>query len=194
MDKTYICKEEASNKFWGYTRNDNDMTVTAQWGRLGLDGQKKIHQFDSNWEISDFISKKTHEKLRGGYGEVTPEQYEVEVAMAKTIGVDQKVDQLLFVEEKGRILTSLDATKLHNPDLKPYVYAKLVGKLKDGIHPVTEFMFTPAESFIVETHGSSNLIGIGSKRSINTMVKINPEDDSAKMAAAVEEVVGRVLF
>jgi predicted DNA-binding WGR domain protein len=184
VDKIFVSKEEASNKFWGYTRNDNDMTVTAHWGRLGLEGQQKVHPFHGTYDVDNFIFSKTREKLRGGYSEVTPEQYEVEVAMAKTVGVGQKVDQLLFVEDRGSTLTPLDATKLHNPDLKPYVYAKLIGILKDGVRPVKEFIFTPTESFTVRTNSSFQII---------TKTKIDGGED-AKMAAAVEEVVGRVLF
>lgn len=182
MDKIFISKEEASNKFWGYSRNDNDLTVTAYWGRLGLAGQSKTHPLGSLWGMDDFINNKTREKLRGGYNEVTSEQYEVEVAVAKTIGTDQKVDQLMFVEERGNTLVPLDATKLHDPDLKPYVYAKLMGTLKDGVRPTKEFIFTPTESFVVKTTGRR----LDSKSPI--------EDTDAKMAAAVEEVVGRVLF
>lgn len=186
MDKILISKEEASNKFWGYTRNDVDMTVTAQWGRLGLDGQKKTYPFSRMWDLEDYITSKTREKLRGGYAEVTSEQYEVEVAMAKTIGVDQKVDQLLFVEERNNVLVTLDATKLHNPELKPYVYAKLIGKLVDGHHPVKEFIFTPTESFVVQTPANGD-------RRVLSRAKIEGGEDAA-MATSLEEVIGRVLF
>lgn len=183
MDKIFISKEEASNKFWGYTRNDNDMTVTAHWGRLGLAGQSKVHQLGSSWKMDDFIYTKTREKEHNGYNEVTAEQYEVEVAVAKSIGTDQKVDKLMFVEDKSSVLLPLDATRLHNPDLKPLVYAKLIGTLRDGIRPTKEFIFTPTESFVVET----SAMRLTSKR------KIDGGED-AQMAAAVEEVVGRVLF
>lgn len=185
MDKIFISKEEASNKFWGYTCNDVAKTVTAHWGRLGLAGQSKVHSFNSGYEMDDFVSSKTREKLRGGYGEVTLEQYEVEAAIAKTIGVDQKVDQLLFVEEKGDTLTSLDATKLHNPDIKPFVYARLIGKKKDGVNPVTEFIFTPNESFLIETI---------SRGAMKVSKKMKLSESDVKMAAAVEEVIGRMLF
>ena len=184
MDKIFISKEEASNKFWGYTRNDNDMTVTAHWGRLGLAGQSKVHQLGSTWKVDDFIYTKTREKLHNGYNEVTAEQYEVEVAVAKSIGTDQKVDQLMFVEDKADILHPLDATRLHNPDLKPLVYAKLIGTLRDGVRPTKEFIFTPTESFVIETTPMKQVL---------RKTKIDGGED-ARMAAAVEEVVGRVLF
>lgn len=184
MDKIFISKEEASNKFWGYTRNDTDFTVTAHWGRLGLAGQSKTHPLGSKYGVEDFIYSKTREKIRGGYNEVTPEQYEVEVAVAKTVGTDQKVDALMFVEDKDNNLRQLDATKLHDPDLKPYVYARLMGTLKDGVRPVKEFIFTPTESFTVKTNSSFRIIN---------KTKIDGGEDAA-MAAAVEEVVGRVLF
>lgn len=193
MDKIFICKEESSNKFWGYTKDLNNYNVEVKWGRLGLDGQKQIKSFKGTYDRDEFIGDKTGEKLNGGYEEVTVEEYEVQASIAKTLGVGHKIDDIFFVEENGCYISELSTKDLHKPNVKPKVYAKVVGRRTpaNAEPPVTLFLFDVNASYKIKLGGTHPQ---KARMQVTNRSLIMPGDENEKLAAAVGEVIGRVLL
>lgn len=197
MDKVFINREDASNKFWGYTQDPNNWNVEVRWGRLGLDGQKQLKSFSNAYDRDKFVQDKVNEKINGMYSEVTCEEFEVQSSISKTLGVGHKIDEICFVEESGQHISELSAKELHQPNTKPKVYARVVGRRAAGADaaPVTVFLFDVNEAYRIKVGKlSAGRIPKSPKFQILDKVQIMPGDEDAKLAAAVGEVIGRVLL
>ena len=156
MDKIFICKEESSNKFWGYIKDTNTFKVEVKWGRLGLEGQKQTKSFADSWDRDKFIGDKISDKLNGGYKEVTAEEYEIQTKIAQTLGVGYKIDEIFFVQDDGVYLSEINKKDLHSPNIKPKVFAKVVGrKNKDSDEiPIIQFLFDVNSAFRIKVAGT----------------------------------------
>lgn len=190
-DKMYVCKEDTSNKYWGYALGVNTHSADCWWGRLGTDGTITPKAFPDSWKLDRFIMSKTDEKLNEGYKEVTPEEFELQSSIAKELGVGSKIDDMRLVSEAGGVLKNLTPKELHSPGIKPKVYAKVVGRRSagDDTIPVTEFLFDVATSYKIKCkYRTLNDITIA-----NTD-PIHPGDDCEKLANAVGAVIGKVLL
>ena len=207
MDKIFICTEDTSNKFWGY--KVNGLTVTCKWGRLGTAGQQKDFSFKSQYDLDEFIEDKTEEKVNKGYEEKSPEQLDLETTVAKTIGVGNKIESIHFVQlnERGnrKSITILDPKKdrkiLHDPNMKPMVWAMLSGRRKDKDSyevPVREFLLSLDEAKIVKTGSTSSIadfsVDYRDVRTIESELPVDINDDAQAMAKAVGECIGKLLL
>lgn len=63
----FTCSEGNSNKFWWIKSDANKVSIG--WGRIGTDGQTKIHFFPDNDLAAEFVHKKIAEKTKKGYRE-----------------------------------------------------------------------------------------------------------------------------
>jgi len=191
FDKMYICKEETSNKYWGYAKGVNTHSVDCWWGRLGTDGTITPKAFPDSWKLDRFVESKLAEQYHKGYKEVTPEEFELQMSIARELGVGAKIDDMRLVSESGGILKNLTTKELHQPGIKPKVYAKVVGRRSagDDTIPVTEFLFDVATSYKIKCkYRTMNDITVAN------MDPIHPGDDCEKLAAAVGAVIGKVLL
>lgn len=193
MDKIFICKEESSNKFWGYTKDPNTFKVEVKWGRLGLEGQKQVKSFNDSWDRDKFIGDKVSDKLHGGYKEVTAEEFEIQTKIAQTLGVGYKIDEIFFVQDDGLYLGEISKKDLHSPNIKPKVYAKVVGrKNKDSDEiPIINFLFDVNSAFRIKLSGTHPA---RARMSTFSREQIQSGDEYEELAAAVGEVIGRVLL
>lgn len=209
MDKIFICTEDTSNKFWGY--KVNGLTVTCKWGRLGTAGQSKDFKFKNQMDLDEFVEDKTEEKLGKGYDERSPEQLELETAVAQTIGVGNKVERIHFVqlhESRGRkSITILDPKRdrkiLHDPNIQPMVYAQISGRRKDKDSyeiPVKEFLLTLNEAKVVKTGSTSTVADWSGKyddhevRIVESELPASIDDGIDAMAKAVGACIGKLLL
>lgn len=182
MKKIYICKEGTSNKFWMYDADETTFTVSVRYGRLGEAGKPDIRPHGSRWEMNDYINKKTREKVDGkNYKEVTQAEFDAEVAVATTIGTGSKLDELKFVEIVNGEIQDITQARMHDPESKPVVYARLVDKkvahaLSNATH---NYIFGVEDAFEIQLSG----------RRI-----VNQTPTSGPMADAIAEVIGKRLL
>lgn len=193
FDKMYVCKEDTSNKFWGYAKAVNTHSVDCWWGRLGTDGTVTPKSFPDSWKLDRFIESKTNEKTNEYYKEVTPEEFELQMSIARELGVGSKIEDMRLVSESGGILKMLTPKELHQPGVKPKVYAKVVGRRSAGSDtiPVTEFLFDVTDSYRIKCSWRS---GHNPGVTVTSMDKIEAGDDCEKLASAVGSVIGKVLL
>lgn len=213
MDKIFICAEGSSNKFWGY--KVKGLTVTCKWGRLGTAGQQKDFKFDDQYDLDTFIADKSDEKVGKGYVEKSPEQLELETAVAKTIGVGSRIDKLAFVQlsesrrNNGKVnkhITILDPKKdrkiLHDPNIQPLVYARVLGRRKDKEDdysmPVREFLLSLKEAKIIKTGSCSQVTEWSADQrevlDIESELPVEVSDEAHQMSQAVGECIGKLLL
>jgi predicted DNA-binding WGR domain protein len=67
MKRTFVFKDEKSNKFWSIETSGTDFTVT--YGKTGSDGQTSEKSFASNEECKKAADKLIAEKIKKGYVE-----------------------------------------------------------------------------------------------------------------------------
>ena len=193
MDKIFICREETSNKFWGYKLDQNTNDVEVRWGRLGLEGQKQIKAFPSKWKRDDFIEKKTREKLDGLYKEVTIDEYNLQLEIAKDLGVGSKVQEMCFVVEDGCYISEVKGANLYLPGVKPKVYAKIIGRREAGNEnaPVTHLLFDVDRAYRIIPDGTHPVLA---RMCVTSKEVIQPSDECASLATAVGGVIGAILM
>lgn len=133
----YLCKEDQSNKFWEYKIDGNNVLV--KWGRVGLDGQAKVHHFDNPADVERFITKKTREKERKGYNKVDAKELKQETQTAQQLGHQYKISRMLFVSQKGNKLT-----RISKYDPKKWVYVEILNSWKKDI---VRLLLSKTESF-----------------------------------------------
>jgi predicted DNA-binding WGR domain protein len=93
----YINRTDASNKFWSYEPQGNNVLV--KWGRVGTTGQSKLHTFGSTHERDRYINNIVSEKEDKGYKVVTEEKLNEESETAKTLGIQWKINRTEWVEK-----------------------------------------------------------------------------------------------
>jgi len=125
----YLNQGEQSNKFWEYEIIGNDVKV--KWGRVGLDGQEKIHNFSNPSARDSFIAKKVAEKEKKGYTRVTEAKLNQEREVADCLGHQYKIKRVKWVAKtknanKLRFLLSYDPTQ--------YVYVEILNSWKKKVH------------------------------------------------------------
>lgn len=115
----FINRENQSNKYWKY--EVNGLTVHVSWGRIGGTTESQVKTFSSHGSMHDFINTKVSEKLRKGYREASENELHKEVQTAKSLGIENKIQRLLWVELSGRTLRLLNAY-----DPAKYVYVEVL--------------------------------------------------------------------
>lgn len=115
----FINRENQSNKFWKY--EVNGLTVHVSWGRIGGTTESQVKTFSSHGSMHDFINTKVSEKLRKGYREASENELHKEIQTAKSLGIENKIQRLLWVELSGRTLRLLNAY-----DPAKYVYVEVL--------------------------------------------------------------------
>lgn len=103
----FINRENQSNKYWKY--EVNGLSVHVSWGRIGGTSESQVKTFLSQGSLHDFISGKVSEKLRKGYREASANELQKEAQTAKSLGIENKIQRLLWVELSGRTLRLLNA-------------------------------------------------------------------------------------
>lgn len=115
----FINRENQSNKYWKY--EVNGLSVHVSWGRIGGTSESQVKTFSSQGGMHAFISDKVSEKLRKGYREASENELKKEVQTAKSLGIENKIQRLLWVELSGRTLRLLNAY-----DPAKYVYVEVL--------------------------------------------------------------------
>ena len=115
----FINRENQSNKYWKY--EVNGLSVHVSWGRIGGTSESQVKTFCSQGSMHAFISDKVSEKLRKGYREASENELQKEVQTAKSLGIENKIQRLLWVELSGRTLRLLNAY-----DPTKYVYVEVL--------------------------------------------------------------------
>jgi predicted DNA-binding WGR domain protein len=115
----FINRENQSNKYWKY--EVSGLNVHVSWGRIGGTSESQVKTFSSHGGMHDFISTKVSEKLRKGYREASENELHKEVQTAKSLGIENKIQRLLWVELSGRTLRLLNAY-----DPAKYVYVEVL--------------------------------------------------------------------
>ncbi|MBD3404698.1 MAG: WGR domain-containing protein [Candidatus Lokiarchaeota archaeon] len=133
----YLCNDDQSNKFWEYKINGT--SVTVKWGRVGLSGQSKVHNFSSSDDMQKFINKKVAEKMRKNYAPVDDKKLKEEVKTAQQLGHQYKISRMLFVNQKDNKLTHLAKY-----DPKKWVYVEILNSWKKDI---TRLLLSKNESY-----------------------------------------------
>lgn len=136
-EKMYHCTEAQHNKRWSYEIQGN--SVIVKWGRVGLDGQSKTHNFNSSYERDSFISDKVAEKMKKGYKEVTQEKLEDEIKTAQDLGTQYKISRMEWVDKKGSKLSIIS-----NYDPTRWIYVEI---LNSWSKEVVRLVFNKTESF-----------------------------------------------
>jgi predicted DNA-binding WGR domain protein len=193
FDKAFICKESTSNKYWCYKKAINTNSVDCWWGRLGTDGSITPKSFPDSWKLDRFLDSKLYEQHGKGYKEVTPEEFELQMSIAKELGVGSKIEEMRLVGGDGDVLKTLTSKELHQPGVKPRVYAKVVGRRAPGADaiPVTEFLFDVNAAYRIKCKWKS---GFTPDITVVNKDLIEPGDDCEKLASAVGAVIGKVLL
>jgi predicted DNA-binding WGR domain protein len=91
-----VCTEEEHNKFYIITIDKTK--VTTHWGRLGVDGKKKVTTKSSDWSAESFAHSTMQKKAKKGYYQITEDQFKRLTAIAKAAGTAHKVENIRFVE------------------------------------------------------------------------------------------------
>lgn len=193
FEKIYICKEDTSNKYWGYDKAANSHTVNCWWGRLGTDGTITPKSFTNSWKLDSWLASKLSEQFGKGYKEVTSEEFELQMSIARELGVGSKIEEMKLVSGEGDVLRTVTPKELHQPGIKPLVYARVVGRRSagDDTIPVTTFLFDVNAAYRIKAEWTSrnqNALTVVNKD------KIEPGDDCEKLASAVGAVIGKVLL
>jgi predicted DNA-binding WGR domain protein len=115
----FINRENQSNKYWKY--QVNGLSVHVSWGRIGGSAESQVKTFSSQGSMHAFISDKVSEKLRKGYREASENELQKEVQTAKSLGIENKIQRLLWVELSGRTLRLLNTY-----DPAKYVYVEVL--------------------------------------------------------------------
>jgi predicted DNA-binding WGR domain protein len=115
----FINRENQSNKYWKY--EVNGLSVHVSWGRIGGTSESQVKTFCSQGSMHAFISDKVSEKLRKGYRDASENELQKEVQTAKSLGIENKIQRLLWVELSGRTLRLLNAY-----DPAKYVYVEVL--------------------------------------------------------------------
>lgn len=122
MAKTmFICSEGTSNKWWGYEKSADGLTVTVEYARVGLECKKPdIKTFRSSYEADRFINSKVDEKTKKGYRLVQQEELQKEERKANNIGFRNKIDETKWVR-----LEDKELAEIKNYDPIHWMYVKL---------------------------------------------------------------------
>ena len=115
----FINRENQSNKYWKY--DVNGLSVHVSWGRIGGTSESQVKAFSSQGGMHAFISDKVSEKLRKGYRDASENELKKEVQTAKSLGIENKIQRLLWVELSGRTLRLLNGY-----DPAEYVYVEVL--------------------------------------------------------------------
>ena len=160
----WTCKEEHSNKRWGY-EIINPTDVKVSWGRIGLDGESQVKSFGSSAERDRFIAKKTKEKEDKGYKKEEEKRLEREVVAAKMLGTQFKIQRFEFVyrvESTKKAAAELNIISEYND--QQYIYVEV---LNSWSKEMSRFLFSTKESLEIDNVSESNRkIFCGSLRSV----------------------------
>lgn len=139
-DKSGSGSGKAANKFWSYEEQGTDVLV--KWGRVGLDGQQKLHSFGSRSEQQKFIDKKVREKTRKGYALTDQKQMAKEKKIADLMGHQNKIGRMQWVRKRGK---KLNFILEYNPS--EFVYVEI---LNSWSKEVTRLLLSKDKSFQIE--------------------------------------------
>lgn len=176
-ETTYICSEDASNKFWSYEQNGSE--VTFKWGRVGRPPETLTKDFGSPLGAEREIAKKLKEKTRKGYKLVDEKKLQQETETAHDLGTRNKIKDMVWVSRKGNELKKLDKY-----DPKQYVYVEVLDSY-DKAKSITRILLSKTETFILDDgiYEEGRTIMANGLRSVS---------DSHPFAAAVRKILKRM--
>jgi len=122
--KLYVNKEGSSNKFWSY--EIDGLAVTVKWGRVGLEGQKKVFGFKNFSGIDRFINRRVREQLGKGYKEIDRPGLAQEVQIAKTMGAQHKINRIEYVGLRKNKDRGGRLNLLLNYDPSQWIYVEVI--------------------------------------------------------------------
>lgn len=184
----YLCSEEHHNKYWSYSINGT--SVTIKWGRVGGKGTSQVKNFNSDYDLQQFIADKIEEKEGKGYKAASQQKLKEEVSTAKTLGLQNKIHRMLWMSRKGNDLAQLDAY-----DPKQFVYVEV---LNSWSKEMTRLLLAKDETWMVAGGISEYERNI----SVNGMNHLDPShafsravrDILKRMSQVVAEVMKTVKF
>src|SRR5260370_40247926 len=122
----YINREDQHNKYWQY--RVEGLRVHVSWGRIGGKSDSQMKTFSSPGSLHAFIDDKVSEKLRKGYREASETELKKEAQTAKSLGIENKIKRLLWVDLKGKTLPLLS-----NYDPSEYIYVELLNSWRKEV-------------------------------------------------------------
>ena len=115
----YINREDQHNKYWQYRQEG--LSVHVSWGRIGGKSDSQVKTFSNPASLHAFIDDKVSEKLRKGYREASETELKKEAQTAQSLGIENKIKRLLWVDLKGKTLALLG-----NYDPSKYIYVEVL--------------------------------------------------------------------
>ena len=115
----YINREDQHNKYWQYRLEG--LSVHVSWGRIGGKSDSQVKTFSNPASLHAFIDDKVSEKLRKGYREASETELKKEAQTAQSLGIENKIKRLLWVDLKGKTLALLS-----NYDPSKYIYVEVL--------------------------------------------------------------------
>jgi predicted DNA-binding WGR domain protein len=93
----------------------------VSWGRIGGKSDSQVKTFSNPSSLHAFIDDKVSEKLRKGYREASETELKKEAQTAQSLGIENKIKRLLWVDLKGKTLALLS-----NYDPSKYIYVEVL--------------------------------------------------------------------
>ncbi len=115
----YINREDQHNKYWQY--RVEGLSVHVSWGRIGGNSDSQVKTFSNPASLHAFVDGKVSEKLRKGYREASETELKKEAQTAKSLGIENKIKRLLWVDLKSKTLALLN-----NYDPSKYIYVEVL--------------------------------------------------------------------
>lgn len=115
----YINREDQHNKYWQY--RVEGLSVHVSWGRIGGNSDSQVKTFSNPASLHAFVDGKISEKLRKGYREASETELKKEAQTAKSLGIENKIKRLLWVDLTGKTLALLNTY-----DPSKYIYVEVL--------------------------------------------------------------------
>ena len=125
----YHCQEAQHNKFWSYEITSGGKTLSVSWGRIGGSSDSQTKSFYSATALQQFLNKKISEKTGKGYKLVNEATHSNESKTAKSLGIENKIQRILWVGQKGNKLSFLT-----NYDPAQFVYVEILNSWSKEVH------------------------------------------------------------
>jgi len=123
MKTIYINNKDHHNKFCQYEIIGNK--VKYSWGRIGGSTVEKIISYNSLYDLQSTLYKIIEQKKDKGYQESSKEKLQEENNVAQNLGIQNKIDGILWVDKKNNILNQIDQY-----DSNKYVYVEILNSWK----------------------------------------------------------------
>lgn len=137
----YKCQTEQHNKWWEY--QINGLTVTYRWSRIGATKiDSTVKTFSSSAAMHAHIAAKVREKEGKGYVLSDAEDLANEFKTAQALGVENKIQRLLWVDRKGKRLNKINA---YDPDR--YIFVEILNSWSKA---VTRLLLSRTQSWVLE--------------------------------------------